>query len=213
MSCVLAIDTAGPVVGVAVTGEGFQRTWSARSPRGSDTLLIPAIADLLDGLPTVELVAVTVGPGAFTGLRVGVATALGFAVSLGCSVVCVSSLEARALQAPSGCCLALLDARKARVYAQLFDTSGETPIPLTGPVDAPLSDVLPSAPFLATGEGARIHAELIEAVGGTVDADASRSPALAVAQLGRMHREQAVEPNDVALTYLRDADAKKPVRT
>ena len=78
MSIVLGIDTAGPVAGAAIVGPGIEKAWSDRIVRGADTVLIPAIADLMDGVSGIDIVAVSVGPGAFTGLRVGVATALVF---------------------------------------------------------------------------------------------------------------------------------------
>ncbi len=209
MSLVLGIDTAAPVVGAAVIGPDIERSWSERNVRGADGVLIPAIADMIRDLNGLDAVAVSVGPGAFTGLRVGVATALGFAVSMGCSVVCVSSLEARAYQASHGRVLSLLDARKSRVYAQVFDGTGPLPIALSGPVDAPISEVLPNAPFLATGEGALLDRESIERSGGTVDVDPGRSPAMAVARIGLSRLHEAVHPNEVALAYLREADAKK----
>jgi len=213
MSVVLGIDTAGPVAGAAIVGPGIEKSWSDRVVRGADTVLIPAITEMMGGISGLDIVAVSVGPGAFTGLRVGVATALGFAVSMKCPVVCVSSLEARAFQAEHEQILALLDARKSRVYAQLFDGTGEYPVAVSGPRDAPLADVLPSTPFLATGEGALLDVERIVASGGVVDPNADRSPAMAVAHLGRIRSADAVGPNEVALAYLRDADAKKPGAT
>lgn len=86
---VLGIDTAGPVVGAALIGPNLERTWSERVVRGADAVLIPAIARLLEGAPALSAVAVSIGPGAFTSLRVGVSTALGFAMSSGVDVVCV----------------------------------------------------------------------------------------------------------------------------
>ena len=204
---VLGIDTAGPVVGAALIGPNLERTWSERVVRGADAVLIPAIARLLEGAPALSAVAVSIGPGAFTSLRVGVSTALGFAMSSGVDVVCVSSLEARASMVDHERVLALLDARKSRVYAQLFNTqTGDT---LTEAADARLADVLPQVPFVATGEGVRLGPDLIEGAGGFVASEPYRSPALQVARLGRERRADATPPHEVALSYLRDADALK----
>ena len=207
MSVVLGIDTAGPVVGAALVGAGFERVWSQRVVRGADAVLIPAIADMMEGAPPLDAVAVTIGPGAFTSLRVGVATALGFAMSAGVDVVCISSLEARAYLADDDCVLALLDARKSRVYAQSFNTrTGEA---LTAAVDAELASVLPAAPFVAVGEGVKVDTALLEEAGGVVASEPDRSPASVVARLGSERRPTAIAPHDVALSYLRDADALK----
>jgi tRNA threonylcarbamoyladenosine biosynthesis protein TsaB len=209
MSTVLGIDTAGPVVGAAIVGHGEPRQWSCRVIRGADGVLLPAIADLLEGAEHLDAVAVTIGPGAFTGLRVGVATALGIAVSRGVPVVCVSSLEARAAMCEADKVLALLDARKSRMYAQWFDVSGGTPVALTEAVDAAIDAVLQDGPFVAVGEGALVAQETILAAGGDLIDDPGQSPAWAVALLGQARIGMAMEPHEVALEYLRDPDAKK----
>ena len=120
MTAVLGIDTAGPVVGVALWTPDGEKLWSQRVVRGADTVLIPAISEMLSDVDELDCVAVTVGPGAFTGLRVGVATALGIAVSRGVPVVPVSSLEARASMERGAHVLALLDVGKCVDFAVLF---------------------------------------------------------------------------------------------
>ena len=209
MSIVLGIDTAGPVVGAAIVGHGDPKQWSCRVIRGADGVLLPAIADLLKGVDHLDAVAVTIGPGAFTGLRVGVATALGIAVSRGVPVVCMSSLEARAAMCEAERVLALLDARKSRMYAQWFDASGAAPVALSEAVDSPLETVLQDGSFVAVGEGALVAEEEILERGGELIEDPGQSPAWAVALLGQSRIGMAMEPHQVALEYLRDSDAKK----
>ncbi len=215
MSVVLGIDTAGPVVGAAVVGDGPPRQWSSRVVRGADGVLLPAVADLLSAGAPIDAVAVTIGPGAFTGLRVGVSTALGIAVARKVPVVCVGSLEARAAMCEGRCVLALLDARKSRVYAQWFESSQSVFRHLSDPVDQSLEDVLNSRPgssdFVAVGEGCMVDRGAIEQAGGQLVADPDQSPAWAVALLGSERLDQALPPQEVALKYLRDADAKKQV--
>ncbi len=204
---VLAIDTAGPVVGAALIGHpGGARTWSARVTRGSDKVLTPALGELLADVGPLARIAVSVGPGAFTSLRVGVAAALGLAVARQCKVVPVSSLEARAARVGSGRVLALLDGRKARAYAGLYVDG----ILVGDEVDwAPADAVaLGRGDFVATGEGALVFQEAVLAAGGCVAADADASPALALAQLAV--DRPGVAPEAVRLRYLRDADAKLP---
>jgi tRNA threonylcarbamoyladenosine biosynthesis protein TsaB len=89
-------------------------------------VLAPTIQQLLtaaDWSPkSVELVAVTVGPGSFTGLRIGVTTAKAFAYAIGAEVLGINTLEALALQAtPSASSLwAVLDAQRQELFAARF---------------------------------------------------------------------------------------------
>lgn len=210
----LGIDTAGPVIGAALwSAEGPGRAWSAAVVRGADGLLLPAIVDLLasiDADPDQQLVCIAVahGPGAFTGLRVGVATALGLAMARGLPVAAVSSLAARAALCGAPRCLPLLDARKGKLYAGLYDASQAVPAPLGPEVDAPLEALLPAPPFVAIGEGASLHAAAITAAGGQIAADPTRCAASEVARLGAV--AEWMDPAAFELHYIRDADAKLP---
>lgn len=219
MEMVLAIDTAGPLLGVAVAeaaeGAGepaIRASWSARIGRGAEEHLVRVLEDLL-GTQRPACVGVTVGPGAFTGLRVGVATALGVASALGCPVVPLSSLEARALLVPGHPrVLALLDARKGRFYAGLYDTTGPFPVLVGEEGDLPIEGVLPPAPFLAVGEGARVAVAAIRAAGGSVVPASDRGVASCAAFLAslRWRAGAAVPAEQVRLRYLRPADATIP---
>ena len=197
---ILAIDTAGPVIGAAVGDRLFEQ----RVVRGADAVLTPAIASLIEGVE-LTAVAVSVGPGGFTSLRVGVAHALGIALARNVPVIPVSSLAARAALA-EGRVLALLDGRKQKAYAAFHvdgqDVSGERDLP---PAEA---IALASGAFVAVGEGALVWRAEIEAAGGAVVEDAGRSPARALARIAR--DLPRVPPAAVRLRYLRDADAKLP---
>jgi tRNA threonylcarbamoyladenosine biosynthesis protein TsaB len=207
---VLGIDTASPVIGAALwLGDRPGPEWSLRAGRGADEALLPAIAALIEGWG-IERIAVSTGPGAFTGLRVGVAVALGLALSLELPVAAVDSLAARAALAEGERVLALLDARKGRVYAGLFRSLDGRVEALAPAVDAELAAVLPPAPFQAVGEGARVFAAAIEAAGGRILPSPERSPAMQVARLGL--RLPASDPAAVSLQYLRAADAIVPAR-
>lgn len=221
---VLAIDTAGPVVGAALSGPDGVRVWTARLTRGADGELLPAVATLLgaDEGPTegrwsgeggpggVDLVAVSVGPGAFTGLRVGVAAALGVAFARGLKVLPLSSLAARAAMAPGPRVLAVLDAKKSRVYAGFFDSTGAVPAALGPEVDLDPAAVWPEAPFLAVGEGAAALRAQVEAAGGAVAHDAEVPPVEVMTRLAALLAHEALDPGEIALRYLRPADAKVP---
>ena len=103
MSLELTIDTASDMAGVALTREGaleVELTW--RCPRNHSRELLPAVEALMrrSGVDKGELTAVFVciGPGSYTGLRVGIATAKGLAFALGLPAVGVGRLEADAYQ-------------------------------------------------------------------------------------------------------------------
>ena len=177
------------------------------------------------GLAPAELgaVAVDVGPGLFTGLRVGVAAAKGLAQSLGIGVIGVTSLDILAACVGSGhrgLVLACVDARRAEVFAAVREVGGmgevvAEPIPpaLFAPVDLALAlDGLGGAPVLAVGDGAeryRTVLELVRGVGATAPAVAFPPPAslLGIA-LGRIEAgESPVAPGRVVPVYMREADA------
>ena len=109
--------------------------------------------------------------------------------------------------------LALLDARKSRVYAQWFSRENDALEELTEPVDLALSEVLAAQhlnePFVAVGEGTGVDPEAIAQAGGQVVQGAMESPAWAVGLLGQARVDSALPPQEVALRYLRPADAKK----
>lgn len=120
---VLGIETSGRVGSVALldderlTGE---RTFEEGMIHGRE--LQPAVRDLCADLTSIDLVAVDIGPGSYTGLRVGVAAAKGLCYALGKKIIGVASLDALAEQArgPERIC-PILDAQWRQVYAALYE--------------------------------------------------------------------------------------------
>ncbi|RYG13304.1 MAG: tRNA (adenosine(37)-N6)-threonylcarbamoyltransferase complex dimerization subunit type 1 TsaB, partial [Caulobacteraceae bacterium] len=88
-------------------------------------LVRDVMAEAGDGFDSLDRIGVTVGPGSFTGLRVGLAFAQGLGAALDRPVVGISALDALAasLEEATGPVAALIDARRGQVYARLF-TSG-----------------------------------------------------------------------------------------
>jgi tRNA threonylcarbamoyladenosine biosynthesis protein TsaB len=131
-------------------------------------LIRSALADAKVSLRDIEVFAASVGPGSFTGLRIGLATIKSFAATLERPCVGVPTLEAIAYSAgASDNTLALLPAGRGEVFAQLFSVDGAGNVEaFDGPTHlAPhkLLDQLGSQPFVLTltGEGAQLYAELI----------------------------------------------------
>jgi tRNA threonylcarbamoyladenosine biosynthesis protein TsaB len=129
---VLAIDTATPVSALALAGPGFEGETRLPPGRHASEVLLASLAALLERagarLSDVSRVAVLAGPGSFTGIRVGLATAWGLARSLRIPLETVGSLEALAETARgAGATLvsARLPAERGDAYAATFDLSGD----------------------------------------------------------------------------------------
>jgi tRNA threonylcarbamoyladenosine biosynthesis protein TsaB len=123
---VLAIESATARGGVAVVGpDGVAAEISAHVPRGHLEWLVPAIAGVLDraGITprAIDGLAVSIGPGGFSSLRVGVATASAWAHACGLPLIAVPTLEILAAGVEgAGLVLAAIDARRGEVAAALF---------------------------------------------------------------------------------------------
>ena len=128
---VLAIDAAGSDCGAAVAaGDKLLAIANAAMLHGQAEALLPMIDDVVReaGLTPsgLDLVAVTTGPGSFTGIRMGIAAARGIALARDLSLVGVSCFEAVAASVPDTAIegrhlLVALDSRRADLYVQLFD--------------------------------------------------------------------------------------------
>ncbi len=211
--CILAVDTAGPVVGAALEGPTGPRAWSGRVVRGAESALGEALEEILSGVDTLDLVAVSVGPGAFTSLRVGVSMALGLAMAHGCRILPLSSLALRAELSDSERVLSLLDARKGRAYGAFYEREEGGLVRIGKEVDLPPEQVVALAgtePFEAVGEGACLWEDLIREQGGTVPEGADRNPAALAAGRAWRERDRSVEPAALRLSYLREPDAVVP---
>ncbi len=188
MATVLGIDTATSAAVVAVAADGESLAESAIDPdergrpRASAALLeaIEATVDEAGGWNGVDLIAVGLGPGSYTGLRIGISTARGLAQALAKPIAGVGTLTALARgvaeqpEAGERPRLAAIDARRDEVFTCLEDESGAE---LWAPsVSAPdeLANRLGSlqTPPLAAGDGALRFRHELEAAGAVVPADA-----------------------------------------
>jgi tRNA threonylcarbamoyladenosine biosynthesis protein TsaB len=221
---VLGLDTATPatVVGLALPDGTVLQARDDPQPGerpGHSTRLLPFAHELLAeaglGWERIERIAVGVGPGTFTGLRIGIATARALAQSLDRELVGVSSL--RALAFGGAKTLAAIDARRGEVFVAAYDGNLESLAP-QAVRPAVLADLLEGGAMLdtsaqewtAVGDGALLYRDSFEQLGMHVPPDGSRCHqiqasaicALAIA-LPESGRGQAVVPN-----YLRRPDAE-----
>ncbi len=215
---VLAIDTALAACSAAVLDTAAGAILASESlpmMRGHAEAIMPVIARVMDAagvdFPTLDRIAVTVGPGSFTGLRVGISAARGLALAAGKPVVGLTTLSAFAathVAADSqASVVAVIDARHEQVYMQVFGPGGRT---LVAPRIAPLRE----AARAATAGKARLTgnaAELVRAAWPPSEPpppvlDQCAAPDIAwVARLGAVAPEGQAPPKPL---YLRAPDAQ-----
>jgi tRNA threonylcarbamoyladenosine biosynthesis protein TsaB len=183
---VLGLDTASPATAVALLLDGGEAHEARDDPvpgahPGHATRLLTMADELLRraglGWRAVERIAVGTGPGGFTGLRVGIATARGLAQSLGAELVGVSSLAALAARPePPSSVLAVLDARRGEVFAAPFRSFADGPprelLPPAAIAPGEIAGLLarareisPGEAWLGVGDGALRYRDQLERAG------------------------------------------------
>jgi tRNA threonylcarbamoyladenosine biosynthesis protein TsaB len=227
---IVGIDTALPVTAACVLradGEAFKTEPPAPGrllgPPDHSAELLPALAALLEragvGWREVDSLAVGIGPGTFTGLRIGIATARGLAQALGIGLRPVPSLAAlaRGLAESPGAgerpLLALVDARRGQVFAALYRAASPLE-PEWGPLAIAPPELLErvassSERPLAAGDWALESRANLEAAGVEVppdDAELHAVSALQVCRLGSLI--EPISPDRVTPIYVRMPDAE-----
>ena len=207
---VVGFDTATPVVSVALhDGERVVAEACAADGRRHGELLAPMIAQVLAdaGASRADLtaVAVGVGPGPYTGLRVGVVTARVLGAVLGIPVHGVCTLDVIAAAAPRGReFLVATDARRQEVYWARYDAAGRR---LEGPAVGRASSIPGAAGLAVAGDGGRLYPEAFGEVIGRAYPDARLLCALAAGP-GRLGDTVPLLPAEPL--YLRRPDARVP---
>lgn len=222
---VLGIDSSTPMASVAIGSEqGIIASALVSRGASHNEFLLPAIRFCLDGshlgFRNLSGIAVSLGPGLFTGMRVGVATAKALAQSLAVPIVGMASLDLLAYEvryAPKVICAAL-DARRGEVFHAFYRTSPggiqrmtaymvERPEQLVTRIGARADDVL------IVGNGALMYREEFEGLGSRVElgAESDAFPdarSLVELSLPRLFREDFDPLYEVKPLYLRTS-AKK----
>ncbi|TMK98463.1 MAG: tRNA (adenosine(37)-N6)-threonylcarbamoyltransferase complex dimerization subunit type 1 TsaB [Actinobacteria bacterium] len=209
----------------------------ARAHPGHATRLLAMAGELLAEAclrwSALDRIAVGVGPGRFTGLRVGIATARGLAQALSADLAGVNSLDALAagtVRAEPGpaCALAVIDARRGEVFARPYELQFGTdeiagsarallearllrPEELGGTVELAAAAAGARARCVAVGDGAVRYRTELERAGMLVPPDGSPLHGIsgaAVCRLGSL-AAPAVALEEVAPLYMREADAER----
>jgi tRNA threonylcarbamoyladenosine biosynthesis protein TsaB len=236
---ILGVDTAGATASVAlveddhlIAEESFDSAKSRAincsvKPKGNHAeIILPLIQLILDRTRTslTELtgIALSIGPGSFTGLRIALATVKGIAYDTGLPVAGISTLHANAARAmdTEGIICSLLDARKHEVYAALFHRRGKSLSRLSEDSVISVSSVIEllsntaAANATVIGDGATAYEnELRAALGAAIrlsSGDRSRSIAAQVAMLslGRFVAGTSDDLGTLTPVYLRPSEAQ-----
>ena len=223
---ILAFDCAGGACSAALLANGeLAAQRFAPMLQGHGERLLPMLREVMAeaglAFAALDAIAVTVGPGRFTGLRVGIAAARGLALATGKPALGIASFAAVAAQArreraAATALLAVIDSGRDELFAQLFDGPGR---PQGAPQIATptrLAGELPAGPLLLAGDGADLVHRALGARDDvpkniTVSAGPIRAEtvaALGAAELARLAPDRPPEPPRPI--YLRAPDAKLP---
>ena len=211
---VLAVDTATEACSVALLSgdELIGRSAQGGLSHAQQILgMVDAVlAEAQVSLSMLDGIAASIGPGAFTGVRISVAVAQGLAFGAGLRVAAITTLEALAGQVPhGGPVMACLDARMGEVYWGCYTADSRLGVLSLGPaaVGPPQSVVLP-APGTYRGIGRGFAAyPVLAALPGLLITDSQALPnAREFARLGALRLEagQGLDPADLTPLYLRD---------
>lgn len=206
---VLGLDTCLSTCSVAVIdGERVLAHASEPMARGHQERLAPMAQEVMRAagvaFPALERIGVTVGPGSFTGLRVGLAFAKGLASALSAPAVGIGAMEALAADA-AGLAFVAIDARRGQIYGQAFEGGRALMAPDAMTVEtaaARLAEISQGRPLTLIGSGAGLLAEMVP---GAEVVAAEGADARVVARLAAQRPAARLRP-----LYLRAPDAKLP---
>lgn len=224
---ILAIDTSTRACTVALTRGGFQAgeligvqvfnssiTHSRRLLSSIDSLIIETETDWAD----LDCIAVGLGPGSFTGLRIGLSTAKGLVASASIPLVGVSTLDCFA----AGCTTdkmicSVIDARKKEVYTAFYRKEGNGLLTCLQEVVAISPETLAeqiTEPVLMVGDGVNTYGnlwqeklgELVELAPATLNIPNAAN--IGFLSHGLYEKEELLDPSDASPLYVRASDAE-----
>ena len=217
---VLVIDTSGPVCGTAVMDEDrVYSEFTAQNRNTHSVNLMPMIEAALNAagaeLKDLDGVAAVTGPGSFTGVRIGVATAKGLAHGAGLPCLAADALEALALSAGpfDGLVCPIQDARAGQVYCAVFQDGTRLRENAPLKLEDFLEQIRPlESRCLFTGDGVAVHRERIAAILGD---QAEFAPVHlcylrpSAAGLAALRAGKTTDYTELNATYLRPPNAEK----
>ncbi len=218
----LGIESATESVGVSLaSSDGVLASVEISRGRRHAESIVPCVQFVCEraevDLPEIGAIAIDVGPGLFTGMRVGIATAKSLAMALGIPMVPMTSLEVLAAGEPSSddIIVPVVDARKSEVFWAMYRRSEHgldlLHQPTVGSVDDLISDLMArDQSAVCIGDGAHRYRDDITA-GFNCEIGDTRHPSAAVLAgegVRRAIRDETVEEHLVEPVYLRQPDAQ-----
>jgi tRNA threonylcarbamoyladenosine biosynthesis protein TsaB len=221
---ILGIETATAQVGCALGGvEGVFASFHASKGRRHAETLVPAIKFVCDtaqvSLDEVSVVAVDVGPGLFSGLRVGVAAAKALAQALRVPTIGISSLDLLAfpVRYTNRLIVPAIDARRGELFYAFYrqvpgGAQRLSPYQVGSPEDLASELLARGEDCLVVGDGAMRYPEILTEVSGAEAGDATSAFPSAASLVELAHpqalREEFVPPWELQPLYLRKSDAE-----
>jgi tRNA threonylcarbamoyladenosine biosynthesis protein TsaB len=224
---VLAIDTSSMVASVAVMDEQkLLAEYTVSHKRTHSEQLMPMIERVLESCDTrigdIDAIAVASGPGSFTGLRIGAATAKGLAHACNIKIVGVPTLDGLAFNLPycRGIICPIMDARRSQVYTALYKWDEGSFHKLMPHCAIALSDLLEELKkreerVVFLGDGVPVHRETLQkALGDKAcfapkSADRQRASSIAELALQALKRGEGQEGETFVPFYLRKSQAER----
>ena len=221
----LAVDTSTMMATCAVLDEDYLLgEFSLNQDMSHAENLIPMIKEVLDNLKLkpkdIDLYGVAIGPGSFTGLRIGVATVKSFAHVFDRPIIGVSSLEGLAFNLPyNGIVVPMIDARRDRVYTGIYEWEGDNLINIMEPCTMHIEDLLDTLQdyenIIINGNGVHLHKDRIL---NELDGKVKLSPigsnecrASSIGQLAIIKYNKGIKDNYYTLVpnYLKESQAQR----
>ena len=227
MMNILGIDSSGLVASVALQSDDkLVGEYTIHNKKTHSQTLLPMIHDMLEmadvSVKELDAIAIASGPGSFTGLRIGAATAKGLGGALSIPLIAVPTLEGLAynLAGAEALVCPIMDARRQQAYYGIYDVSKEVPVEIEKPDAAPIEVVLQKAKetkreVIFLGDGVPVFQEKIKQCEGLLCrfcADSVRyQRASSVTALGKKYYEQGrqMKAAEFAPMYLRLSQAER----
>lgn len=218
---ILAIDTTGLVASIAIVDENKTiGEFTTNYKKTHSQTLMPMLEQLMKildmELSEIDYIACASGPGSFTGLRIGGATAKGLAHGLNKKIIPVPTLDALAYNVceSNGIIVPIMDARRNQVYTSIYK-GGSDFKPLIDYTACPIEDIIQAAKnynekAIFIGDGVNAYEEIIRENSfeiGNPSNNMQRASCVGALALNRIN--QAVDCNEFEILYLRKSQAER----